>query len=99
VKIAALLLGEEEPEAPAEVSLVASGVGQHADQSLLSITLHEGRTRQVRRVCEAVGHQVVRLRRVRFGPLRAPDLKPGMCRQLTAAEVAALRRAAGVSRR
>jgi 23S rRNA pseudouridine2605 synthase len=85
--------------APAEVSLVASGVGQHADQSLLSITLHEGRTRQVRRVCEAVGHQVVRLRRVRFGPLRAPDLKPGMCRELTVREIAALREAAGPDRR
>jgi pseudouridine synthase len=85
--------------APAEVALVASGVGQHADQALLSITLHEGRTRQVRRMCEAVGHPVVRLRRVRFGPLSDPELKPGMCRPLTAAEVAALRRAAGISRR
>jgi len=84
--------------APAEVLLVASGVGQHADQALLSITLHEGRTRQVRRMCEAVGHPVVRLRRVRFGPLEAPALKPGMCRQLTAREVAALRKAAGISR-
>jgi 23S rRNA pseudouridine2605 synthase len=84
--------------APAEVSLVASSVGQHADQSLLSITLHEGRTRQVRRMCEAVGYPVVRLRRVRFGPLTAPDLKVGMCRPLTAAELAALRRAAGISR-
>ena len=84
--------------APADVSLVAAGVGQHADQALISVTLHEGRTRQVRRMCEAVGHPVVRLRRVRFGPLRAPDLKPGMCRQLTAAELAALRRAAGIRR-
>ena len=84
--------------APAEVSLVASGVGQHADQALLSITLHEGRTRQVRRMCEVVGHPVVRLRRVRFGPLSAPDLKPGMSRPLTASELAALRRAAGIGR-
>ncbi len=84
--------------APAEVSLVASGVGQHADQSLLSITLHEGRTRQVRRMCEAVGHRVVRLRRVRFGPLRAPDLKPGMSRHLTPREIDALRKAASVPR-
>ena len=80
--------------APAEVALIASAVGQHADQALLSITLHEGRTRQVRRMCEVVGHPVVRLRRVRFGPLAAPDLKPGMCRPLTASEVDALRRAA-----
>jgi 23S rRNA pseudouridine2605 synthase len=80
--------------APAEVLLVASGVGQHADQALLSITLHEGRTRQVRRMCEAVGHPVVRLRRVRLGPLTAPDLKTAMCRPLTTREVEALKRAA-----
>ena len=85
--------------ARAEVLLLASGLGQHADQGLLSITLHEGRTRQVRRMCEAVGHPVLRLRRVRLGPLTAPDLKPGMCRPLTAAELAALRRAAGPNRR
>ncbi len=84
--------------APAEVLLLASGLGQHADQGLLSITLHEGRTRQVRRMCEAVGHPVVRLRRVRLGPLSARDLKPGMSRPLTAAELAALRRAAGIGR-
>ena len=84
--------------APADIGLVATGVGQRGDQSLVSIVLHEGRTRQVRRMCEAVGHPVVRLRRVRFGPLSAPDLKPGMCRQLTAPELAALRRAAGISR-
>ncbi len=85
--------------APAEVALVAARVGQHADQALLSITLHEGRTRQVRRMCETVGHPVVRLRRVRFGPLADPALKPGMSRPLTAREVDALRKAAGISRR
>jgi pseudouridine synthase len=81
--------------APAEVAVVATGAGQHGDQSLLSITLHEGRTRQVRRMCETVGHPVVRLRRVRIGPLTDPALKPGMCRPLTAREVDALRRVAG----
>jgi 23S rRNA pseudouridine2605 synthase len=81
--------------APAEVALVMTGAGQHADQSLLSITIHEGRTRQVRRMCESVGHPVVRLRRVRIGPLTDPSLKPGMCRPLTAHEVDALRRAGG----
>jgi 23S rRNA pseudouridine2605 synthase len=85
--------------APAEVTLVAARVGQHADQALLSITLHEGRTRQVRRMCEAVGYPVVRLRRVRFGPLEDPALKPGMCRPLTTREVDALRKAAGIGRR
>src|SRR5512140_2993798 len=81
--------------APAEVAVVATGAGQHGDQALISLTMHEGRTRQVRRMCEAVGHPVVRLRRVRIGPLSDPALKPGMCRPLTAREVDALRRAAG----
>jgi 23S rRNA pseudouridine2605 synthase len=74
------------------VSLVAAGVGQHGDQGLVSITLHEGRTRQIRRMLEAVGHPVVRLRRVRIGPLRDPTLKTGMCRPLTPREVAALQK-------
>src|SRR5450756_2075305 len=79
----------------AEVALVAAGVGQHGDQGLLSITLHEGRTRQIRRMCEAVGHPVIRLRRVRIGPLIDATLEPGMCRPLTTREVAALRKSVG----
>jgi pseudouridine synthase len=84
---------EGQRTAPAHVSLVATGVGQAADQSVIAITLHEGRTRQVRRMCEAVGHPVVRLRRVRIGPLSDSTLKTGSCRPLTAREVAALRKA------
>ena len=59
----------------------------------LEITLREGRKRQVRRMCEAVGHRVVRLERVAFGPLRLGDLPLGRHRLLKAAEVEALRRA------
>ncbi len=81
--------------APAEVAIVTTGAGQHGDQSLISITIHEGRTRQVRRMCEAIGHPVVRLRRVRIGPLSDPTLKTGVCRPLTSREVEALRRASG----
>ncbi len=80
--------------ARAEVALVDSGVGQHRDQAIVSIVLHEGRTRQVRRMLEEVGHPVVRLRRVRIGPLTDPALKTGMHRPLTPREVAALRKAA-----
>ncbi|MFL5896104.1 MAG: pseudouridine synthase [Thermoleophilaceae bacterium] len=61
---------------------------------LLEITLREGRKRQVRRMCEAVGHPVVALERVAFGPLRLGDLKPGKHRRLTAAEVERLRESA-----
>jgi 23S rRNA pseudouridine2605 synthase len=59
----------------------------------LEITIHEGRKRQVRRMCEAVGHPVVALERVAFGPLRLGRLGPGEHRRLTRAEVEALRRA------
>ena len=63
--------------------------------STLEITIREGRARQVRKMCEAVGHQVVRLRRVRFGPLADPTLKAGTYRDLTAREVELLKRATG----
>ena len=58
----------------------------------LMMTLHEGRNRQVRKMVEAVGHQVVMLRRVRFGPLKLDDLPRGMWRPLTEDEVQALMR-------
>jgi 23S rRNA pseudouridine2605 synthase len=69
--------------APAHVRLL----GPHE----LELTIHEGRKRQVRRMCEAVGHRVVELRRVAFGPLRLGDLGAGRHRRLTAAEVQRLR--------
>ncbi len=72
--------------APAEASLVAP--------DLVRLTIHEGRNRQVRRMCEAVGHPVVRLVRTRIGPLRDPQLRPGRWRPLTLEEVRALERAA-----
>jgi 23S rRNA pseudouridine2605 synthase len=56
----------------------------------IEITIHEGRKRQVKRMCEAVGHPVKRLERVRFGPLALGDLPRGRWRKLTDAEVAAL---------
>ncbi len=59
----------------------------------LEITIHEGRKRQVRRMCEVVGHRVAGLERVRFGPLALGELAPGSFRRLAPAEVAALRRA------
>jgi 23S rRNA pseudouridine2605 synthase len=60
----------------------------------LEITIHEGRRRQIRRMCEAVGHPVTALRRVAFGPLRLGGLAPGAHRRLTAAEVERLSGAA-----
>jgi len=58
----------------------------------IELTIHEGRNRQVRRMCEAVGHPVLELCRVAFGPLRLGSLAPGEHRRLTDAEVARLRR-------
>ncbi|HEV3213516.1 MAG TPA: pseudouridine synthase [Acidimicrobiales bacterium] len=72
--------------APARVSRVAPG--------LLRIAIHEGRNRQVRRMCSAVGHEVVRLVRTRIGPLADSSLRPGAYRALTSAEVRKLGEAA-----
>jgi pseudouridine synthase len=58
----------------------------------LEITLHEGRNREVRRMCEAVGHRVDKLIRVRFGPLALSNLAPGAYRPLLPTEVRALQR-------
>jgi 23S rRNA pseudouridine2605 synthase len=59
----------------------------------LELTLHEGRKRQVRRMCEAVGHPVRALRRVAFGPLELGDLPEGGHRRLGPAELRRLREA------
>jgi 23S rRNA pseudouridine2605 synthase len=61
---------------------------------VVELTIHEGRNRQVKRMCAAVGHPVRSLERVRFGPLRLGDLQPGESRRLTPAEVERLRAAA-----
>ena len=64
---------------------------------MLRIVIHEGRNRQVRRMCEAVGHPVRRLVRTRIGPVTDRSLGPGEWRDLTQAEVRALERAAAES--
>ena len=72
---------------PAEVRLVR----REKLYTDLLITIHEGRNRQVRRMVEAVGHQVVHLKRVRFGPVLLGDLPSGMWRRLTPEEVMKLK--------
>jgi 23S rRNA pseudouridine2605 synthase len=74
--------------APAKVRQVKPGV--------LELTIHEGRNHQVKRMCEAVGHRVNTLQRIRFGPLRLDDLPEGAHRRLKAAEVEGLRRGSAV---
>jgi 23S rRNA pseudouridine2605 synthase len=79
--------------APARVRRIES----HGVTSALEITIHEGRNRQVRRMCEAVGHPVVRLVRTRIGPVRERKLGPGQWRALTPREVHGLFAAAAAT--
>jgi pseudouridine synthase len=76
---------------PAEVELRKTTPGGHA---VLAVVIHEGRNRQIRKMCEAIGHPVTRLRRVRIGPISDPRIRPGEFRDLDEREVAALKRAA-----
>lgn len=62
---------------------------------VLLITIREGRNRQIRRMCEAVGLEVARLRRISIGPLKLGMLKPGAYRELTSDELRAIRNAIG----
>jgi len=62
---------------------------------VLLITIKEGRNRQIRKMCEAVGLEVARLRRISIGPVKLGMLKPGAWRELTAEELRALRTAIG----
>jgi len=77
---------QDGPTAPARVGLLAPAT--------LRIVIHEGRNRQVRRMCEAVGLEVRRLVRTRIGPLSDSTLRPGQWRHLSPAEIRALTLAA-----
>ena len=75
---------------PAKVRLIR----KDAFSTTLLISIHEGRNRQVRKMIDGIGHQVVSLKRVGFGPLLLGDLQPGSWRRLTDAEVERLKQAA-----
>jgi len=81
-----VVLDDGETTAPARVAAVSP--------SVLRIVIHEGRNRQVRRMCEAIGHPVLRLVRTRIGPLADRTLPPGAWRQLESSEVRSLTQAA-----
>ena len=78
---------DDGPTAPAKVRRLSARV--------IELTLREGRNRQVRRMAEAVGNEVVELRRVAFGPLRLGDLAEGDARRLRSAELRSLWKDAG----
>lgn len=91
--LAALRAGVELEDgltAPARVSRIAPDT--------IELTIHEGRKRQVKRMCQAVGHRVASLERVGFGPLVLGDLRTGAYRRLTAAEVEQLTKAGSGAR-
>jgi 23S rRNA pseudouridine2605 synthase len=81
---------EDGPTAPARV--------RRLGKEVIEIAIREGRKRQVRRMLEAVGHRVISLERVAFGPLRLGGLDSGDSRLLSDSEVASLRDAAGLGR-
>jgi 23S rRNA pseudouridine2605 synthase len=99
-RIARGVVVEGRRTAPADVrrTKVFEGRDGHVE-TLLSIVIREGRNRQVRRMCESIGHPVVRLRRVAIGPITDPRLRPGDFRELSAEEVTALKKHAVRARR
>jgi len=79
--------------APAEVAMIDVIDGN----AILEIVIHEGRNRQVRRMCEKIGHPVVRLKRKGLAFLTLDKVARGRCRHLTGREITALKRLAGLS--
>lgn len=86
-----LMRGVELEDGPAAAEEVRVVDRQKDESARVRLTLREGRNREVRRLLEAVGHPVRRLRRVRYGPIELGDLAPGDWRRLTRAEQAAIR--------
>jgi pseudouridine synthase len=78
--------------APAKVELTKVIEAENGQQALLSFVIREGRNRQVRNMCDAIGHPVVRLRRKRIGPIVDEHIRPGEFRDLTERELALLRK-------
>jgi 23S rRNA pseudouridine2605 synthase len=72
-------------------SLTAPALARRLGPHAIELTIHEGRNRQVRRMCEAIGRPALELQRVAFGPLRLGALQPGAYRQLRDSEVERLR--------
>jgi 23S rRNA pseudouridine2605 synthase/16S rRNA pseudouridine516 synthase len=83
---------EDGPTSPAKVKVIKEKDGL----TLLQITIHEGRKRQIRRMLKAIGYPVVNLKRIKIGPLSLGNLKKGECRHLTEEEVKKLYRACGL---
>ena len=72
-----------------------NGLSQEQGRAVLQIVIREGRNRQIRKMCEAVGLEVARLKRTAIGPIKLGMLKPGTYRELTSEELRAIRSAVG----
>jgi 23S rRNA pseudouridine2605 synthase len=72
---------------PAEVRLLGTTETKRGPQTMLTVRLHEGKNRQVRKMCDAIAHPIVRLKRVRIGSLGVGDLRTGDIRDLSPAEI------------
>lgn len=88
-------LDDGEVTQPASVRIVADA----DNRTVMEIAIKEGKNRQIRRMCEAVGLRVVRLRRSAVGPVKLGMLQPGAWRELTRAEVNALKASAAKAKR
>ena len=86
-RLSAITELEGEPIAPAKVEVLR----ETARTAVLAVTIHQGKNRQVRRMCARCGLTVKRLRRVREGTLELGDLPPGKWRRLTDKEIQELR--------
>jgi 23S rRNA pseudouridine2605 synthase len=72
---------------PAEVRLERTSETKRGPQATIVVRLHEGKNRQVRRMCDVIAHPIVRLKRIRIGSLGIGDLRPGDIRDLSPAEI------------
>jgi pseudouridine synthase len=97
-RLAGGILVEGQRTLPAGVRALGAGQGRENRAraavritTVLEISVREGRNRQVRKMCDAIGHPVERLKRVALGPIRDDTLKPGRWRELSAREVATLK--------
>jgi 23S rRNA pseudouridine2605 synthase len=91
-KLASGVMLEDGMTAPAKVKLIRG----ERHSSRVQLTLHEGKKREVKRMCEAVGHPVLALKRIAFANLMGGHLRPGEWRYLTQQEVRLLKRMAGM---
>lgn len=86
-KLAKGILLEDGMTAPARARLLK----KERDKAWIEIIIHEGRNRQVRRMCDAIGHKVIKLKRIGIGPLKLGHLAPGKIRPLSPRELESLK--------